>query len=342
MKIARSGKVRDIYEVDVLALTTTDRVSAYDSVLAGEVPYKGLVLQTISNKWMEKFTDIISNHIITVDPYILKTFGFGSEFFGRTILAKKCIMLPIECIVRGYYIPTSHSWDQYKVDGTIQGIKLPLGLVESEKLPEAIFTPTTKGESDLAITYEEMKLQLSNFLYGTLGDLLASSSCPDIDTSKIFDPNYCYKLASQVAEKLRDTSLQLYNKAASYAAQKGIILADTKLEFGIRLKDTGNVATDFELVLCDEAFTPDSSRYWDAEEYEVGKTQKSMDKQFLRDYLRNELNWTGLKDGPVPEVPAEVYDKVSQIYCDIMHRLFDINIDDVVSVLSHYAKELEG
>ncbi len=322
IKPTKSGKVRDIYNLDIMALTTTDRVSAFDSILDGTVPNKGIVLQTISNMWMKMFAPVIKNHIITDDPYVLQSLGFDSpETVGRTVIVQKHLMLPVECIVRGYYIPTSHSWDQYKVDNTIQGISLPAGLKESEKLPYAIFTPTTKGTEDCPLEYKELEYHLSLFLMENLiwkhiQDNPTKPAAALIESIKILTYN--------VAARLKDFSLDLYTRAAKYAEKKGIILADTKLEFGIIIKDyiLGEVP-EFELVLCDEAFTPDSSRYWDKATYEIGKTQPSMDKQFLRDYLRNELHWCGLKDGPVPHVPQEVFDKLSEIYKDICLRLFD-------------------
>lgn len=321
IKPTKSGKVRDIYDLDIMALTTTDRVSAFDSILDGTVPNKGIVLQTISNMWMKMFAPIIKNHIITDDPNILLSLGFDSQIVNRTVIVQKHLMLPVECIVRGYYIPTSHSWDRYKIDNTIQGISLPLGLEESQKLPHAIFTPTTKGTKDIPLEYEDLEDYICLFLMEKLiwkhiQDNPYKPASALIKSMEI--------LASKVTAKLKDVSIDLYTHAAEYADKKGIILADTKLEFGIIIKDyvLGEVP-EFELVLCDEAFTPDSSRYWDKATYEIGKTQQSMDKQFLRDYLRNELHWCGLKDGPVPRVPIEVFEKLSEIYKDICLRLFD-------------------
>lgn len=314
IKKISQGKVRNIFELNALILETTDRVSAFNSVFGGTVPNKGKVLQTISNKWMELLSDLIRNHIITCDPAVISALGFEP---GRTVIAEKHVMLPVECIVRGYYIPTSHSWDSYKVDKTIQGITLPAGLQESEKLPAPIFTPTTKDADDLPLTFEEMEDVIDDFLWN--GSLQK--------TMDQFSVATCANLSSNIAAKVKETSIALYNKAYEIADSRGVILADTKLEFGIELQpEKSDTADGFELVLCDEAFTPDSSRYWDKDLYEVGKTMPSMDKQYFRDYLRNEAHWTGLKDGPVPEVPAEVYEEISKIYGGILYKLFSIDI----------------
>lgn len=321
IKPTKTGKVRDIYELNLMALTTTDRVSAFDSILDGTVPDKGKILQEISNNWMNMFSPIIKNHIVTSDPIVILGLGFDPDLVGRTVIVNKHLMLPVECIVRGYYIPTSHSWDQYKVDNTIQGIQLPAGLEESEKLPEPIFTPTTKGTEDRPLRYDELEEHISIFLFN---HIMKNNIQDEDDVTIEFKP--VDTLAANIAAKLKEISLYLYKRASEYASKKGIILADTKLEFGIIIGDYNVESPDeipeFELVLCDEAFTPDSSRYWDKETYEVGKTQASMDKQFLRDYLRNELHWCGLKDGPVPQVPQEVFDELSKIYKNISSRLF--------------------
>ncbi|MBR2240546.1 MAG: phosphoribosylaminoimidazolesuccinocarboxamide synthase [Clostridia bacterium] len=321
IKPTKTGKVRDIYELNFLALTTTDRVSAFDSILDGTVHDKGKVLQKISNNWMIMFSPIIKNHLVTSDPIVILGLGFDPNFVGRTVIVNKHIMLPVECIIRGYYIPTSHSWDQYKVDNTIQGISLPAGLEESEKLPEPIFTPTTKGTEDRPLKYDELEQHISNFLMHHISRTKLQDEESVTIAVKPVDT-----LAANIAAKLKEVSLDLYTRAAEYADKRGIILADTKLEFGIIIKDydieNPDEIPEFELVLCDEAFTPDSSRYWDKETYEIGKTQPSMDKQFLRDYLRNELHWCGLKDGPVPHVPQEVFDELSQIYKNISAKLF--------------------
>ena len=314
IKQISKGKVRDIFELNALILQTSDRVSAFNSVFGGTVPKKGIVLQTISNKWMELLSDLIRNHIITCDPSAISALGFEP---GRTVIAEKHVMLPVECIVRGYYIPTSSSWNSYKKDYTIQGITLPPGLRESEKLPKPIFTPTTKDSDDRPLTFAEMEEHIDDFLWN-------SSLQKDMDH---FSVATCANLSRNIAVKIEEKSIELYKKAYEFADNKGVILADTKLEFGIELHpEKSDTADGFELILCDEAFTPDSSRYWDKNLYEVGKTMPSMDKQYFRDYLREELHWTGLKDGPVPEVPAEVYEELSKIYTGILYKLFGIEI----------------
>lgn len=273
IKKLSSGKVREIYEIDgdKLLLMTTDRISAFDCILPTLVPNKGKILTQISRFWFDFVKDIIPNHILST-----RLSDFPEEFQrpendGRCMLVKKLNMLPIECIVRGYI--TGSGWKNYQVNGTVCGIKLPEGLQESQKLPEAIFTPSTKaavGDHDENISFAQA----------------AEIICPEL------------------AEKLRAKSLEIYNKCAEYAATKGVIIADTKFEFG--LDENG------ELILADEVLTPDSSRFWPASDYKVGQSQKSFDKQYLRDWIKS----TGYQPENGEPIPQDVIDTTSQKYIE--------------------------
>ncbi len=246
IKLLHRGKVRDIYEVDdMLLIVATDRISAFDVVLPDPVPDKGRVLTQISLFWFEKLKDIVPNHIISGDvkefPDKLKP--YSDQLEGRSMLCKKAKPLPIECIVRGYI--TGSGWKDYQKSGMVCGIKLPENLRESDRLPEPIFTPSTKadvGEHDENISFQDAS--------GSIG--------------------------KEIAEQARDISLELYKTAAEYALKRGVIIADTKFEMGL---------IDGKLILIDEVLTPDSSRFWPADSYEPGKSQPSFDKQFVRDYL---------------------------------------------------------
>jgi len=241
----KQGKVRDIYDLgNELLIIASDRISAFDHILRDKIPDKGKILNQISAYWFNRTAPIIPNHVISTD---VKDFpkdiqGVSDDIEKRSMLVKKAEKFPIECIVRGYI--TGSGWKDYKNSGKVCGIELPEGLVESEKLPEPLFTPSTKPEEghDENISYDEMKL--------------------------LVDP--------LLTEKIKEVSLQLYNFAHDILEKKNIILADTKFEFGLN---------DNKIILIDEIFTPDSSRFWDKEEYEPGKSQKSYDKQFVRDYL---------------------------------------------------------
>ncbi len=272
------GKVRDIYDFgDRLVLVATDRISAYDSVLPDDIPKKGEVLTTLSVFWFNKTQDIIKNHLISAS-----TFDFPIELKaqeehlkGRSMLVKKTRVYPVECIVRGYL--SGSAFSEYKAKGTVSGIKLPAGLVESDELAEPIFTPSTKAESghDENITFEEMK---------------------EI-------------IGEELAIRLKEASLALYKFAADFAEARGIIIADTKFEFG---------ELDGEPILIDEIFTPDSSRFWDKEDYEPGRSQKSFDKQFVRDYL-DEIGWD--HEPPAPHLSQEVIEETSKKYLEAYKRL---------------------
>lgn len=272
-----SGKVREIYAVDddKLMMVVSDRISAFDSILPCMIPNKGQVLNKISEFWFNYVSDIIPNDIIATD---LKNFPeeFRTpEFEGRSMLVKNLKMIPVECIVRGYI--TGSGWKSYQESGSVCGIKLPAGLKESEKLPEPIFTPTTKAAEghDENITFDEM----------------------------------CNLIGKDLAEKVKSKTIEIYKKCAEYAATKGIIIADTKFEFG--LDKNGN------LVLGDEVLTPDSSRFWPADEYEIGRSQKSFDKQYMRDWLKAN-NWDPQNPTPIPQ---EVIDITSAKYIEAYEKL---------------------
>ena len=263
MKKISSGKVREIYEVDddKLLLVVSDRISAFDYILPAMITNKGKVLNQLSAFWFDFVKDIIPNHVISVDINDFPKEFQTPEFEGRSMLVKKLKVLPVECIVRGYI--TGSGWKSYKENGTVCGIKLPENLQESEKLPEPIFTPSTKaeiGDHDENISFEQV----------------------------------CDMIGSDLATKLRDKTIEIYSKCAEYAVSRGVIIADTKFEFG--LDENG------ELVLGDEVLTPDSSRFWSAKDYVVGRSQKSFDKQYLRDWIKS--------SGYDPETKAPIPDDV--------------------------------
>ena len=265
------GKVRDIYDCgDSLLMVASDRISAYDFILPDEIPFKGEILTRISAFWFNKFADIVPNHIISMDPadYPEEFAQYSDYLLGRSMLVKKATTIPVESIVRGYL--TGSGKKTYDENGTVCGIKLPEGLVEASKLPEPIFTPSTKaeiGDHDENISFER---------------------CVEI-------------VGEDTANKLRDATLAIYNAASAYAATRGIIIADTKFEFGF---------IDGEFSIIDECLTPDSSRFWPAEGYEAGKVQPSFDKQYVRDWLR--ANWD--MTGEPPHLPAEVVVGASERY----------------------------
>ncbi len=249
----KEGKVREIYDVgDALIMVATDRISAFDVILKNKVEKKGTVLTQMSKFWFDYTKDIVSNHMISTDTADMPEFFRKPEFTGNSMLCKKLTMLPIECIVRGYI--TGSGWNSYKENGTVCGIKLPEGLKECDKLPEPIYTPSTKaeiGDHDENIDFERSVEVLEKDFPGH---------------------------GREYVEKLRDYTIALYKKCADYALTRGIIIADTKFEFG--LNENG------EVVLGDEMLTPDSSRFWPVEGYEPGKSQPSFDKQFVRDWLK--------------------------------------------------------
>lgn len=265
------GKVRDIYDAgENLLMVATDRISAFDFILPDEIPFKGEVLNRISAFWFDKFADIVPNHLVSIDPA-----DFPEEFAeyrdylpGRAMLVKKAQTIPIECIVRGYL--TGSGKKTYDENGTVCSIQLPEGLTEASKLPEPLFTPSTKaeiGDHDENISFERC----------------------------------CEIVGEDIAAQIRDLSLKIYKAAAEYAATRGIIIADTKFEFGV---------IDGKVTLIDECLTPDSSRFWPAASYEEGKIQPSYDKQFVRNWLK--ANWD--MTGETPHLPAEVIDGTSERY----------------------------
>ncbi len=278
MKPVKEGKVREIYDNgDSLIMVATDRISCFDVILNNTVTGKGTVLTQMSKFWFDLTSDIIPNHMISTDTADMPEYFRTPEFEGRSMLCRKLRMLPIECIVRGYI--TGSGWASYQKDGTVCGIRLPEGLKESEKLPEAIYTPSTKaeiGDHDENISYER--------------------------SIEVLEKEFPGK-GEEYAARLRDCTLALYKKCADYAWDRGIIIADTKFEFG--LDEDGNV------VLGDEMLTPDSSRFWPREGYEAGKSQPSFDKQFARDWLRaNPGNdWTLPQD-----IVDKTIDKYAQAY----------------------------
>ncbi|WP_368136297.1 phosphoribosylaminoimidazolesuccinocarboxamide synthase [Collinsella aerofaciens] len=265
------GKVRDIYDAgENLLMVATDRISAFDFILPDEIPFKGEVLNRISAFWFDKFADIVPNHLVSIDPA-----DFPEEFAeyrdylaGRAMLVKKAQTIPIECIVRGYL--TGSGKKTYDENGTVCGIQLPEGLTEASKLPEPLFTPSTKAE------------------IGDHDDNISFERC-------------CEIVGEDIATQIRDLSLKIYKAAAEYAATRGIIIADTKFEFGV---------IDGKVTLIDECLTPDSSRFWPAASYEEGKIQPSYDKQFVRNWLK--ANWD--MTGETPHLPAEVIDGTSERY----------------------------
>ena len=264
------GKVRDIYDLgDKLLLVATDRISAFDVVMAEPIPDKGRILTRLSAFWFRHLADLTPNHLVSlkVEEFPPACRPFKDLLEGRTMLVRKCKPLPVECIVRGYL--SGSGWAEYRESGAIGGLALPPGLVESQKLPEPIFTPSTKAELG---THDE------NIDFATMAN----------------------QIGAALAAKVRDLSLAIYRRALAWAEPRGIIIADTKFEFGLATSADG---TDEKLLLIDEVLTPDSSRFWPQEDYRPGGPQTSYDKQYLRDYLES-LGWN--KQPPPPPLPADV------------------------------------
>ncbi len=273
------GKVRDIYAVgeDKLLVVATDRLSAFDVIMEEPIPDKGRVLTQLSCFWFERFKDLVPTHFLTANlaEYPRELQAFADQLEGRSMLVKKAEPFPIECVVRGYL--AGSGWKEYRSNGTVCGIKLPSGLVESSRLEQPIFTPATKAQTghDENISFEEAAKQIGN----------------------------------SAAEKLRDLSIRVYMEARKYAEERGIIIADTKFEWG-KLGD--------DIILIDEVLTPDSSRFWPKDGYAPGRSQPSFDKQFVRDYLES-TDWD--KTPPPPPLPPEVIEKTSQKYRDAYRLL---------------------
>ena len=273
------GKVRDIYDLgDKLLIIATDRISAFDVVMANGIPYKGIVLTQISLFWFDFLSSDVEHHLISTDVESFPSpfCDFGDRLHGRSMLVKKGEVLPVECVVRGYL--AGSGWKEYKTRGTVCGQKLPQGLRQCEKLPEFIFTPATKAER------------------GTHDENISFEKCVDI-------------IGKEQAKYVRDKSIELFKKAGDYAESKGIILADTKFEWG---------AVDDGIILIDEVLTPDSSRFWPANKYQPGRDQESFDKQFVRNYLES-INFD--KSGPGVELPENICKKTSKKYIEAYERL---------------------
>ncbi|MDD5116339.1 MAG: phosphoribosylaminoimidazolesuccinocarboxamide synthase [Candidatus Omnitrophica bacterium] len=278
LKLFRKGKVRDVYDLgDKLLIVSTDRISCFDVVLPSGIPYKGKVLTNISAFWFDFIKQIIPHHLITTDElqYPQELNKYKNELSGRSMLVLKTRPLPVECVVRGYL--AGSGWKEYKENQSVCSIKLPPGLRESDKLPEPIFTPSTKADSG----------HDQNVDQGYVENLLGK----------------------ETAEELRKTSIEIYSRARDYALLKGIIIADTKFEFGIH---------NGRIVIIDEALTPDSSRFWPLEHYSPGEPQPSFDKQFVRDYLET-LDWN--KIPPAPALPDEIISKTTEKYLEAYSKL---------------------
>jgi phosphoribosylaminoimidazole-succinocarboxamide synthase len=280
-----SGKVRDIYDAgdDRLLMVTSDRLSAFDVVMAEPIPDKGRVLTAMSAFWFDLLGDVVPNHLLSTTLDDLPESARLPELAGRAMLCRTAEMLPVECIVRGYL--TGSAWKEYRTSGTMHGTELPAGLLESARLPEPVFTPSTKaadGDHDVNISFDEAA-QL---------------------------------VGADMAAKLRDVSIALYERGAEHARERGIIMADTKFELGL---------FDGELMLCDEVLTPDSSRFWPADRWEPGATPPSFDKQPVRDFLET-LDWD--KAPPPPTLPDEVVAATSERYREAYARITDRSLDD--------------
>jgi phosphoribosylaminoimidazole-succinocarboxamide synthase len=284
LNLITRGKVRDIYDLgDALLLVTSDRISAFDVIMNEPIPDKGFVLTQISTFWFRQMEDIVKNHIISTDAadYPAACRPYADVLAGRSMLVKKAKPLPAECIVRGYV--SGSGWKDYKANGSICGINLPAGLLESGQLPEPIFTPSTKAElgtHDENISFERM-----------------AAIC-----------------GAELAEQARDYTIRIYTRARDLAARKGIIIADTKFEFGV---------CEGELIIIDECMTPDSSRFWPMDLYKPGGAQPSFDKQFLRDYLET-LDWG--KTAPAPPLPAEIIEKTADKYREALFLITGIRV----------------
>lgn len=285
LKLKASGKVRDVYDVDEkqLLFVASDRISAFDYVLATGIPHKGRILNQISLFWFDFLADVVPNHLITadVDKFPAPIRKYADQLRGRSMLVRRAEIFPVECIVRGYI--SGSAWKEYKAAGSVSGIKLPAGLKESDAFPEPIFTPSTKATSghDENISYDQM----------------------------------CEIVGIENASHLRDLTLRVYKKAAAYARERGIIIADTKFEFG---------QTEQGITLCDEVLTPDSSRFWPADKYAPGRAQDSYDKQYVRDYLE-QIHWN--KQPPAPALPPDVARRTSEKYLEAYYQLTGRKLD---------------
>ncbi len=285
LKLHAQGKVRDVYDLDKdhLLFVATDRISAFDYVLATGIPHKGRVLTQISMFWFDFLRDVVPNHVATADveKYPPQLRKHADQLTGRSMLVKRADMIPVECVARGYI--SGSAWKEYKATGRVCGIELPAGLRESDKLPHPLYTPSTKATTghDENISFEE--------------------------TVRL--------VGAELAAQLRDLTLRVYSKAADYARERGIIIADTKFEFG---------HTSQGVTLADEVLTPDSSRFWPADKYQPGRAQDSYDKQYVRDYLE-QIHWN--KQPPAPALPPDVARHTSEKYLEAYHRLTGRELD---------------
>ncbi len=279
IKLFKKGKVRDIYDLgEYFLIVSTDRLSAFDVIMGQGIPYKGQVLTQISEFWFNQTKDIIENHVVStnVNDFPRSCQEYAEDLEGRSMLVKKAEVIPIECIVRGYI--SGSGWNDYKKTGEISGIKLPAGLDESEKLSKPMFTPSTKAE------------------IGLHDENISVDQAEKIVSKKVLD-------------QIERLSSEVYKSACEFALSKGIIIADTKMEFGIY---------DNEIILVDELLTPDSSRFWPLEKYKKGGAQESYDKQFVRDYL---LSISFNKQPPPPKLPDEIIKKTSEKYLEVLFKL---------------------
>lgn len=285
LQLHASGKVRDVYTLnkEQLLFVATDRISAFDYILATGIPQKGRVLTQISLFWFDFLADIVPNHLITADvaQFPASVRKYADQLRGRSMLVQRADMFPVECVVRGYI--SGSAWKEYKASGQVCGITLPANLKESDALPQPIFTPATKAVTghDENISFDEM----------------------------------CKIVGTETASHLRDLTLRIYNKASAYARQRGIIIADTKFEFG---------RTSKGITLADEVLTPDSSRFWPADKYAPGRAQESYDKQYVRDYLE-QIHWN--KQPPAPPLPQDVARRTSEKYLEAYFQLTGHRLD---------------
>ena len=278
MKLYRRGKVRDVFEVgDSLLIVATDRISAFDVVMPDAIPYKGKVLTALSEFWFDYLKGTVANHLVTTDvnSFPAPLSEHRDQLEGRSMLVARAEVFPVECVARGYL--AGSGWKEYAQTGEVCGIRLPSGLKESSRLPEPIFTPATKAETGHDVNISEREMS--------------------------------DRVGEEATKNLKELTLELYSKASAYAAARGIIIADTKFEFGVR---------DGQVILVDEALTPDSSRFWPEDLYSPGRSQQSFDKQYVRDYLET-LDWN--KQPPGPNLPREVIEQTSEKYLEAYRLL---------------------
>ena len=315
-KLVTHGLVCDVYEnpefPDIMFFNRTDRYSVDEQIFPDLIPYKGFVTNQMSLRWKRLLEDaqIISSNVISTSPRDLYKYGFRNpNGIGSAAIVKRCIPIPIECIVRGYYVPESHSWDSYKENGTFMGINLPAGLKNCEKLPEPIFTPSTKnklGTPDINVSFEKYVDILTEFIQNTF--TLTTGAEPE-------------RIAYRLADLLKNISFRAYTFAHNYALRKRVILADTMLEFGFVLDPNGE---NHEIVLINDAFTPDTTRYWDLDTYEVDRNQPAIGRQFLQRQLYLCHEWDSSKKPPRLD-PFFIH-RASELYIDVFQKIFDVDV----------------